>query len=109
VDWLIVVMWCGVVFPCSFTMQILNKKKGPNLFWAICVGCVLINLIIFARSGLLDFEYFKKKELTSNPDEKEFDRSIKQLRRDFRTSVRKRVQSMARGGLDETPDDFENR
>jgi hypothetical protein len=64
-------------------MDILNKKKGPNLFWAICVVCVLINLVLFARSGMIDVDYWIKKELRTHPDDEAFESSVSKLKQNL--------------------------
>lgn len=70
-------------FLLRFTMDILNKKEGPNIFWAICVACVVINLILFARSGMIDFDYFFRRELRSSPDEEAFENSVTKLKKNL--------------------------
>jgi len=77
----------------EFTMDILNKEEGPNIFWAICVACVVINLVLFARSGMIDFDYFFKRELRSSPDDEAFESSVSKLKKNmekretFRTTL----------------------
>jgi hypothetical protein len=64
-------------------MDILNKKEGPNVFWALCVFCVLINVVLFARSGMIDLDYLMKKELRSHPDDEAFETSVAKLKQNL--------------------------
>lgn len=75
---------CVCVCVCCmrrYTMDILNKEKGPNLFWAICIVCVAINIVLFARSGMIDFECLTKKELRTHGDDEAFESSVVRLKK----------------------------
>lgn len=65
---------------CSFTMDILNKEEGPNIFWGICVFCVIVNIILFAQSGMIDLDYLINRELRSHPDDEAFESSVAKMK-----------------------------
>mmetsp|Transcript_14313 Transcript_14313/g.14962 ORF Transcript_14313/g.14962 Transcript_14313/m.14962 type:complete len:318 (+) Transcript_14313:495-1448(+) len=37
----------------GYTMEVLNRKYGPEFFWALCVVVILLNIYFFLSTGLI--------------------------------------------------------
>lgn len=37
----------------SYTMELLNRKHGPEFFWLLCVLVILLNIYFFLSTGLI--------------------------------------------------------
>lgn len=82
----------------DYTMMVLNKKWGPDVFYAVCSGVVLLNVLIFLHSGyiswwtLLKFVGIRESPLTEDEQrteaEKEDVRRAKEA--DFLRNLSKR-------------------
>jgi hypothetical protein len=41
---------------CRYTMEVLNRKYGPEFFWGLCFLVIVVNLYFFVSAGLLSWK-----------------------------------------------------
>jgi hypothetical protein len=76
----------------GYSIGLLNDKHGPEVFWAMCVFVLIVNLMIFLRSGFISWTS-TYKWLVEDEETERKEAIVEELRRVKESKIRRSIAS----------------